>query len=63
MSDQLEQAEADELWLYTKMQKLMRKPSSEEIDRFCDRVWELYSVQQLSVIKARSVALSEIFGG
>jgi hypothetical protein len=63
MSDQLEQAEADEVWLYTKLTKLMRKPQADDVDRFCDRVWMLISEQGVSVLQARSVALSEIFGG
>lgn len=63
MSDQLEQAEVDELWLYNKMRKLMRKPSNEEVDTFCDRVWVLISEQGIDTVKARSIALAEIVGG
>lgn len=63
MSDQLEQAEADEVWLYNKMRKLMRKPSNDDVDAFCDRVWVLISEQRIDAVKARSIALAEIFGG
>lgn len=63
MSDQIEQAEADEVWLHNKAGKLMRKPQNDEIDAFCDRVWELISVHNMTVAKARSLALSEVLGG
>ena len=63
MSDQLEQAEADEVWLYTKLTKMLRKPQADDVDRFCDRVWMLISEQGVPVLQARSVVLSEIFGG
>jgi hypothetical protein len=63
MSDQLEQAEADEVWLHNKAGKLMRKVQGDEVDAFCDRVWELISLHNMSATKARSLALGEILGG
>lgn len=61
MSDEIEQAEKDELWLYNQLSRVGKKPSNEKVDEFIDRVWELLTTQGKDVGKSRLQALWEIF--
>lgn len=62
MSIQMEQADQDEDWLYRKLEGRKYKPSTAQVDAFCDRVWDLISTRGTPVNDARSTALSEVFG-
>ena len=63
MSQQYEQADLDEEWLYDRLDKRKVRPTEEQVDAFCDGVWEIMRVRGLSAKEARSIALVDIFGG
>ena len=62
MTRQIEQADLDEDWLYSRLIGRRLNPSMAQVDAFCDRVWELLSTKGVPVNDARSTALAEIFG-
>jgi len=61
MTRQIEQAYLDEEWLYGKLATRRFNPTMDQVDTFCDRVWELVS-KGIGVPDARSTALTEVFG-
>lgn len=62
MSQQYEQADQDEEWLYDKLDRRRVRPTEEQVDKFCDMVWELMRTRGITDKDARSMALTEVFG-
>lgn len=57
------QADKDEEWLYDKLDRRKVRPTIEQVDMFCDMVWELIVTRRMAEKEARSLALIEVFGG
>lgn len=60
MSKQVEQADRDEEWLYKMAAPAHRNLTTDQVDDFCERVWELMSVYTMTEAQARLKALGEI---
>jgi hypothetical protein len=61
MADTLEKWEEDELWLYAKAETINKRPTADDVERFCERT-AIITADGVSERESRNRAFKELYG-